>query len=490
MQEDQKKNESSEEREISKDHLKGGSDYDNFSPVPPLQKTSDHNRSELNIQDHINEPLSSKLVPIVSPPAVIDAPLLQELDLLFSPLYDEFFTVGNISASKSSSLSDNSPQQDTQPTTNVQPTIEPITPTTTVHIEENNDNQTEDARFKPYEFINPFCTLVQEIAESSSRNVDNSNMHTFYQCHQSEHRWTKDHPTAEPTTLRKQWLIMHGSRRCKKELHQFDRLKDEDNTVIRNKARLVAKGYAQEEGIDFEESFATVARLETVRIFVAYAAHKSFPIYQMDVKMAFLNGPLKGEVYVAQPDGFVDPGHLEKVSLKAKYALEILKKHGMDKCDSLGTPMATKPKLDANLSGLPVDQTKYRRLWYPKDSGFKLTGCLDTHKSTSGGIQFLGEKLVNWISKKQDCTATSSAEAEYMALSVSCAQVMWMRTHIKDYGFNYNKMSLYYDTQSTIAISCNPVQHSYTKNINARYHFIKEQVERGIIELYFVRTEY
>ncbi|GKC85919.1 putative reverse transcriptase domain-containing protein, partial [Tanacetum coccineum] len=85
--------------------------------------------------------------------------------------------------------------------------------------------------------------------------------------------------------------------------------KYEDNTVIRNKARLIAKGYTQEEGIHFEESFALVARLEAVRIFVAYAAHKSFPIYQMDIKMAFLNGPLKEEVYVAQPDGFVDPDH-------------------------------------------------------------------------------------------------------------------------------------------------------------------------------------
>ncbi|GKA96310.1 retrovirus-related pol polyprotein from transposon TNT 1-94, partial [Tanacetum coccineum] len=89
--------------------------------------------------------------------------------------------------------------------------------------------------------------------------------------------------------------------------------KDEDQTVIRNKERLVAKGYAQEEGIDFQESFAPVARLEAVRIFVAYAAHKSFPIYQMDVKTAFLNGPLKEEVYVVQPDGFVDPDHPEKV---------------------------------------------------------------------------------------------------------------------------------------------------------------------------------
>ncbi|GKC73466.1 retrovirus-related pol polyprotein from transposon TNT 1-94 [Tanacetum coccineum] len=132
------------------------------------------------------------------------------------------------------------------------------------------------------------------------------------------------------------------------ELHQFDRLKvwelvdkpfgkmiiklkwlwknkkDEDQTVIRNKARLVAKGYAQEEGIDFEESFAPVARLEAVRIFVAYAAHKYFPIYQMDVKTAFLNGPLKEEVYVAQPEGFVDLDHSEKVYLlrKALYGLK------------------------------------------------------------------------------------------------------------------------------------------------------------------------
>ncbi|GJY99564.1 retrovirus-related pol polyprotein from transposon TNT 1-94, partial [Tanacetum coccineum] len=158
-----------------------------------------------------------------------------------------------------------------------------------------------------------------------------------------------------------------------------------------------------EEGIDFEESFASVARLKAVWIFVAYDVHKSFPIYQMYVKTAFLNGPLKEEVYVAQPDGFVNPDHPEKVyrlrkalyglkqalrawydelsnfliskgftkGLKihqsprgifinqAKYALEILKKHGMEKGQSIGTPMATKPKLDADLSGEPVDQTDY-----------------------------------------------------------------------------------------------------------------------------------
>nr|GEY58899.1 hypothetical protein [Tanacetum cinerariifolium] len=253
--------------------------------------------------------------------------------------------------------------------------------------------------------------------------------------------------------------------------------KDEEQTVIRNKAQLVAKGYAQEEGIDFKASFSPVARLEVVRIFIAYDAHKSFPIYQMDVKMAFLNGSLKEKVYVAQPNGFVDLDHLEKVyrlekalyGLKpaprawynelsqflmskgftkglqihqssrgifinqAKYALEIFKKHGMEKRQSIGTPMATKPKLDADLSGKLVDQTDYRStiglLMYltssrpdivQADSGFQLTafldadhaGCIDTRKSTSGGIQLLGDKLVSWMSKKQDCTAMSSVEAE------------------------------------------------------------------------------
>ncbi|GKB09346.1 retrovirus-related pol polyprotein from transposon TNT 1-94 [Tanacetum coccineum] len=232
------------------------------------------------------------------------------------------------------------------------------------------------------------------------------------------------------------------------ELHQFDRL--------------------QEDGIDFEESFALVAPLEAVWIFVAYVAHKSFPIYHIDVKTVVLNGPLKDEVYVAQPYGFVDPDHPKKVYqlrkalyglkqaprawydalsnfliskcftkgtidptlftirygediLLAKCALEILKKHGMEKGQSIGTPMAMKPKLDADLS----------RTLYPKDSGFELTAfldvdharCIDTRKSTSGGIQFLGDKLVSWMSKKQDCTAMSSAEAEYVALSASCAQV-------------------------------------------------------------------
>nr|GFD38606.1 putative RNA-directed DNA polymerase [Tanacetum cinerariifolium] len=100
--------------------------------------------------------------------------------------------------------------------------------------------------------------------------------------------------------------------------------RDEENTVIRNKSRLVAKGYAQKEGVYFEESFAPIARLEAVRLFIAYAAHKSFTIYQMDAKTSFLYGPLKEEVYVNQPDGFVDPYHPDKVHRlkKALYGLK------------------------------------------------------------------------------------------------------------------------------------------------------------------------
>ncbi|GJZ75198.1 hypothetical protein Tco_0639663 [Tanacetum coccineum] len=109
-------------------------------------------------------------------------------------------------------------------------------------------------------------------------------------------------------------------------------------------------------------------------------------------------------------------------------------------------------------------------LWYPKDFGFKLTAFSDVDHA--------------------GCIDTRKTEAAYVALSASCAQVMWMRTQLKDYGFNYNKIPLYCDSQLAIAISCNPVQHSRTKHIHTRYHFIKEQVERGIIELYFVRTEY
>ncbi|GJS63777.1 retrovirus-related pol polyprotein from transposon TNT 1-94 [Tanacetum coccineum] len=371
--------------------------------------------------------------------------------------------------------------------------------------------------------------------------------------------------------------------------------------VLKNKARLVAQGFRQEEGINFEESFASVARIEAIRIFVANAANKNMTIFQMDVKTAFLNGELKEEVYVSQPEGFVDqdnPSHVYKLKKdlyglkqaprawyditvsflisqhfskgavdptlftqkqettyycprgiflnQSKYAYEIIKKYGLLTSDSVDTPIVEKNKLDADLQGTPVDATLYRGmigslmyltssrpdliyavclcaryqtkpaekhlrrifrylkgtinmgLWYSKDTGISLTaysdadhaGCQDTRRNTSGSAQFLGDKLVSWSFKKQKSTTISSTEAEYIALSGCCAQILWMCSQLTDYGFQFNKIPLYCDNKSAIALCWNNVQHSRAKHIDVCYHFIKEQVENGIVELYFVRTEY
>ncbi|GJX88902.1 hypothetical protein Tco_0340916 [Tanacetum coccineum] len=117
-------------------------------------------------------------------------------------------------------------------------------------------------------------------------------------------------------------------------------------------------------------------------------------------------------------------------------------------------------------------------------------GCQDTRRSTSGSAQLLGDKLVSWSSKKQKSTAISTTEAEYIAMSGCCAQILWMRSQLTDYGFAFNKIPLYYDNHSAITLYCNNVQHSRSKHIDTRHHFIREQVEKGVVELYFVTTDY
>ncbi|GJX48314.1 retrovirus-related pol polyprotein from transposon TNT 1-94 [Tanacetum coccineum] len=428
--------------------------------------------------------------------------------------------------------------------------------------------------------------------------------------------------------------------------------KDKFGEILKNKARLVAQGFRKEERIEFEESIVPVARIEAIRIFVANATHKNIKIYQMDVKTAFLNGELKEEVYVSQPEGFVDqdnPSHVYKLKKavyglkqaphawynmlsiflisqhfskgdvdptlftrkagndlllvqiyvadiiflstntamcdefanlmttkfkmsmmgkmsfflglqisqspgsilinQSKYSSEIIKKYGMQSNDPVDTPMVDKSKLDEDLQGKPTNPTYYRGmigslmfltssrpdlifavcmcaryqakptekhlhavkrifrslkgtidmgLWYSKDSCITLTayadadhaGCQDTRRSTSGSAQFLGDKLVSWSSKKQKSTAILSTKAEYIALSGCCAQILWMRSQLTDYGFKFNKIPLYCDNKSAISLCRNNVQHSRAKHIDVRYHFIKEQVENGVVELYFVRTEY
>nr|GFA05164.1 hypothetical protein [Tanacetum cinerariifolium] len=339
---------------------------------------------------------------------------------------------------------------------------------------------------------------------SSNTSVSSHNVDATSQQHAQQQRNLTPSPTAsaavpsldgiKPLTLK--WL--------------FKNKHDEENTVIRNKTRLVMRGYRQEEGIDFEESFAPVARMEAIRIFLAYATHKGFTVHQMDVKTIFLHGSLKEDVYVYQPEGFIEadyPSHVYKLKKElyglkqaprawydelstfilqngfskgtidptlftrrfdddilvvnqspsgifinqSKYVHEILKKYGLNTSDIVGTPMDIKDKLDFDQIGTPVDAMKYHSmigaLMYLMsirsdivhatcDSGFELTrfsdadyaGCKDTFKSTSGGAQFLSEKLVSWSSKKQDCISLSTAESEYVSLSACYAQVLWMRT--------------------------------------------------------------
>ena len=389
----------------------------------------------------------------------------------------------------------------------------------------------------------------------------------------------------------------------------------------------MAKGYSQEEGIDYDETYAHVARLEAIRMFLAYAAHKKFKVFQMDVKSAFLNGELEEEVFVEQPPEFVNPkfpdhvyrldkalyglkqaprawyetlaqfllesgftrGTIDKTLFylkkstdlllvqiyvddiifgstndklcqkfsklmqsryqmsmmgelsyflglqvkqtddgifinQSKYTRNLLKKYGLQDCSSASTPMATATKLspdednkvdEANFRGMigsllyltasrpdimyatclcarfqanPREPHliavkrifKYLKgepdlgLWYSRESDFHLTGYLDSdfagckidRKSTSSSCQFLGGRLISWFSKKQKSISTSTAEAEYIAAGSCCAQILWMKNQLLDYGLSYTNTPIYCDNQSAIAMTGNPVQHSLTKHIS------------------------
>nr|GFA37495.1 retrovirus-related Pol polyprotein from transposon TNT 1-94 [Tanacetum cinerariifolium] len=235
-------------------------------------------------------------------------------------------------------------------------------------------------------FVNPFAASSSIAADtSSSQNVDPSNMHTFYQPYPYEFQWTKDHPLEQ--------VIGEPSR----PILRRNQLRSDGDMCI-NKSRLVVRGYRQEEGIDFEESFAPVARMVAIRIFLAYAAHKSFTVFQMDVKTAFLHGSLKEDVYVCQPEGFIDadhPSHVYKLK-KALYGLKQAPRAWYEKLSTL--------LLQNHFIKGTIDPTLFIRRFHDDilvDFGFELTGfsdadyagCKDTFKSTSGGAQFLGEKL-------------------------------------------------------------------------------------------------
>ncbi|GKC14205.1 putative ribonuclease H-like domain-containing protein [Tanacetum coccineum] len=404
-------------------------------------------------------------------------------------------------------------------------------------------------------------------------------------------------------------------------LDQEEPKKDERGIVIINKARLVAQGYTQEEGIDYDEVFALVARIEAIRLFLAYASFKDFVVYQIDIKSTFLYGKIEEEVYVCQPLGFEDPnfpdrvykvekslyglhqaprawhvtlstylldngfqrGKIDKTLFikrhkgdillmssigeltfflglqvkqkkdgifisQDKYVDEILKKFGFTEVKTASTPMETQKPLLKDEDGEEVDVHMYRSmigslmyltssrpdimfavcayaryqvnpkvshlyavkrifrylkgqpklgLWYPKDSPFDLVAYTNSDyagasldkKSTTGGCQFLGCRLISWQCKKQTVVANSTTEAEYVAASSCCRQVLWIQNQLLDYGYNFMHTKIFIDNNSTICIIKNPVFHSKTKHIEIRHHFIRDCNEKKLIQMVKIHTD-
>ncbi|GJT88354.1 putative reverse transcriptase, RNA-dependent DNA polymerase [Tanacetum coccineum] len=372
------------------------------------------------------------------------------------------------------------------------------------------------------------------------------------------------------------WTLMdlpHGKRAIGTKW-VYRNKKDERGIVIRNKARLVAQGYTQEEGIDYDEVFAPVARIEAIRLFLAYASFKDFVVYQMDVKSVFLYGKIKEEVYVYQPPGFEDPEFPEKVYKmismgeltfflglqvtqkddgifisQDKYVDEILKKFGFSTVKTASTPIETSKPLLKDAKAEDVDVYLYRSmigslmyltasrpdimfvvcacarfqvtpkvshlnavkrifrylkgqpklgLWYPKDSPFDLEAYTDSdyagasldRKSTTGGCQFLGRRLISWQCKKQTIVANSTTEAEDVVASSCCGQVLWIQNQMLDYGYNFMNTKIFIDNESTISIVKNPVFHSKTKPIEIRHHFIRDSYEKRLIQVIKIHTDH
>ncbi|GKD87465.1 retrovirus-related pol polyprotein from transposon TNT 1-94 [Tanacetum coccineum] len=315
-------------------------------------------------------------------------------------------------------------------------------------------------------------------------------------------------------------------------------------------------GFRQEGGIEFEESFAHVARIKAISIFVVNTTHTNMTIYQMDIKIAFLNGKLKEEVYVSQREGFVDqdnPSYVYKLKKalygltqaphackmgmdlllvqiyvddiifastntamcnefanqmttkfkmsmmgkmsfflglqisqssrgifinKSKYASEIVKKYGLLPTDSVDTPLVEKSKLDEVLQGKQVDAILYRGM-------IRSLMYLTSSRPDLSHVVCLCARYPAKPTEKH----LQAVKRIFQYLKGTINMGLWYSKDT-DYGFQFNKIPLYCDNNSSIALCCNNVQHSQAKHIDVRYHFIKEKVENRIAELYFVRTEY
>ncbi|GJZ26979.1 retrovirus-related pol polyprotein from transposon TNT 1-94 [Tanacetum coccineum] len=430
------------------------------------------------------------LVPNPPPSTPFVPPSRHEWDLVFQPVFDEIFSlpasvaspvpvekahapVESICLPSSPTIDQDAPSPSTsQTTTQSQYQTIPL-----FAEEESHDLEVAHMSNDPY-FGIPIPETVSE--ESSSSDVIPTTVHSDAPI--SEH--LIESKTYKDALTQSCWIEA-----MQEELHEFERLEVWELVPRPDKVMVITLKWIYKVKLDeLGGILKNKARL-------------------MDVKMAFLNGILREEVYVSQPDGFVDPDNpnhvyrLKKalyglkqaprawydllssfllsqgfskgtvdptlfISRKgkdillisqsprgiflnqSKYALESLKKYGMESCDLVDTPMYSKDSAIALIAFADVDHV----------------GCQDTRRCISGSMQLFGDRLVRWSSKRQKSTAISSMEVEYIALSGCCAQVLWMRSQLTDYGLGFNKILI--------------------------YHFIKEQVENGVIELYFVRTEY
>nr|GEX52696.1 hypothetical protein [Tanacetum cinerariifolium] len=310
--------------------------------------------------------------------------------------------------------------------------------------------------------------------------------------------------------------------------------KDKKGVVVRNKARLVAQGHRQKEGIDYDEVFSLVARIKAIQIFLAFSSYMDFIVYQMDVKSAFLYGTIDEEVYLSQPPGFVDPKFPNKVYkvMKAlyglhqaprawyatlstflensryrrgaidktlfikqdkkdimlvkqkeecifisqdKYVAKILKKFDFLSVKTVSTSIETQKHLVKDKEAADVDVHLYRTM----------IGSLMYLTASRLDIMF----AVCACSRFQTIVATSTTEAEYVAATHYCRQVLWIQNQLLDYGFNFINIKIYIDNESTICIVKNPVFHSKTKYIEIRHHFIRDAYEKKLIQVLKIYTD-
>nr|GEX88937.1 copia protein [Tanacetum cinerariifolium] len=382
--------------------------------------------------------ISSGLVLKPTSSTLFVPPLRNDWDLLFQLLFDELLT-------PSPSVDPSAPTVIASITKVIAP--EPVESTgspSSTTIDQDAPSPIAHMGNDPF-----FGMPIPEVTSDQSSSMDSIHtiVHTDHQISQHNNKWTKDHPleniigqlarpVCKDALTQSCWIEA-----MQEELNEFERLEvweliprpdkvmvitlkwiykvklDELGGILKNKAYLVARGYRQEEGIDFEESFAPVTRLEAIRIFLTYATHKNMVIYQIDVKTMFLNGNLREKVYVSQLDGFVDPdnpNHVYKLK-KALYGL----KQAPCACSVSGS--AYRKALTCGKKDLSIPtRNRQSGSMVSKDSSIALTafadadhaGCQDTRRSTSGSLQFLGDLLISWSSKRQKSVVISSTEAE------------------------------------------------------------------------------